>query len=168
MKNFTITKFHYWYLLFLFVAAVLDLALRSWQPVEVENKNWQQTPLPQMSKPQQPSAELMAFLTGFKSAEASQKKAKTKPQVPADAKQIGQYYLALYAIYQSQQQYVAILSVQNADGALQDDATQNKLRHWRVDDGLDSLKVVAINGTDITIQQGDNTVTLRLFEKKKP
>lgn len=163
MRSFNITKSHYWYLLLLLIVATLDLAVRSWQPVVIEDKNWQATSLPQAIKQIKPSTELMAFLTGFKSAELSKQAAKSKPQVPADAKQLGQYYLALYAIYQNQQEYVAVLSVQNAETA-----AKHKLSHWRVDDGVDSLKVVAINGTEITVQQGDDAVTLRLFEKKKP
>lgn len=163
MKSVSITKYHYWYLSLLLLVAALDLAVRSWQPLEVEDKNWQPTQLSEAIKQRQPSAELMAFLAGFKSTELSQQTEKAKPQVPADAKQLGQYYLALYAIYQNQQQFVAVLSVQNAE-----QTAKNKLIHWRVDDGIDSLKVVAINGTEITIQQGDDAVTLRLFEKKKP
>lgn len=163
MKGLTITKVHYWYLLMLLLIAASDLAIRCWQPIVVEGKNWQQTLLPEKFTLQQPSAELLAFLTNFKSAEQSQQQEKAKPQLPADAKQLGQYYLALYAIYQNQQQYVAVLSVQSAEAA-----APNKLLHWRVGDGVDTLKVSAINGTDITVQQGDDAVTLRLFEKKKP
>ncbi|RVU41275.1 hypothetical protein EOE67_03485 [Rheinheimera riviphila] len=163
MNRFQLQAGHYIWLAIAMLIAVVDLWLRVWSPLPHLDKAWQPASLPEVQQAPVVPAQLISQLQSYQQAGPADDQQHATSNKPVDAKQLGDYYLGLYAIYQNKQQYYAILAVQPAAATV-----SGKLQHWGLAQGNTELSVVAIDRSSVTIQQGDATVTLRLFEKKQP
>jgi hypothetical protein len=163
MSQFRLQAGHYIWLAVAVLIAMVDLWLRVWSPLPHLDKAWQPAALPEVQPAPVVPAQLISQLQSYQQAGTADDQNQLTSKKPVDAKQLGDYYLGLYAIYQNKQQYFAILAVQPAAAAV-----AGKLQHWGLAQGNTELSVIAIDRSSVTIQQGDETVTLRLFEKKQP
>ena len=163
MSPFRLQTGHYIWLTVAVLIAMVDLWLRVWSPLPHLEKAWQPAALTNVQPAPVVPAQLISQLQSYQQAGTADDQNQSTSKKPVDAKQLGAYYLGLYAIYQNKQQYFAILAVQPEASAV-----AGKLLHWGFAEGNTELSVVAIDRSSVTIQQGDETVTLRLFEKKQP
>lgn len=163
MSQFRLHSGHYIWLAMAVLIALGDLWFRVWSPLPHLEKAWEPAALPEVKQAPAVPAQLISQLQIYHQASPADEQQQATSKKPVDAKQLGDYYLGLYAIYQNKQQYFAILAVQPAAAT-----TAGKLQHWGLAQGNSELSVIAIDRSSVTIQQGDETVTLRLFEKKQP
>lgn len=146
-------------LLLLVVAFLSDMVFRLWLPVSVSSQSNQIVVATSFPAARQVPPQLLDFYqSNQQEAVVTEGPAE---QIPVDAKQIGNYVVALFGIYSQGGHYKAILRVQP------DPDAGKRLRRVGLGSLNADLTLTALSAETLTVGSTNQTITLQLFNKKQ-